>query len=616
MAAVPARHKRPLVWAIPAAIVLAAAVLFWLFFPGKAAPPEYEITPMTFDAGVSWFPAFSPDGRMFAYASDRAGAGNSDIWVQQIAGGPPLRLTNDPADERAPSFSPDGSRIVFHSGRDGGGIYEIATLGGAERLIAPRGHHPRLSPDGAWISVVEVPATLETRLTKMFLIPAKGGTPVPFQPDFSIVGLASASAPVWSPDGKDIIFNGRKADDPATLDWWVAPAAGGPAVRTDAHRALSLPQVWQTPYAWTGPYIYFSTGSTVEGVNLFRVRIDDQSFKVGGPAERITSGAGMQYLGSVLPDGRLLYANLNWVANIYTLEARPDQGLVSGSPVAVTEDLFAKLDPSLSRDGSRLAYSAFGGIQKSSFQVRLKDLAGGDERIIPMNSRQYGQTPRISPDGSALSYRDSVEGSVRTFIVKDKETSGREVCDSCFILGFFADPNFALVREKEGRQLLRYGIATGERTVILEVISGRIVEPALSPDDRWLAFVLNKPDGRVAMYIAPLSGSPAAMPAAEKDWVLLFEDDRYLGSPAWSPAGNHLFYLSERDGACSLWAQKLEPGSKGADGATRLVYRPTQGGINLNFPRGNGTVAVAKDKLALWMGEAKGNIYLATPKKK
>ncbi len=324
----------------------------------------------------------------------------------------------------------------------------------------------------------------------------------------------------------------------------------------------------------------------------------------------------MQYLGSVLPDGRLLYANLNWVANIYTLEARPDQGLVSGSPVAVTEDLFAKLDPSLSRDGSRLAYSAFGGIQKSSFEVRLKDLAGGDERIIPMNSRQYGQTPRISPDGSALSYRDSVEGSVRTFIVKDKETSGREVCDSCFILGFFADPNFALVREKEGRQLLRYGIATGERTVILEVISGRIVEPALSPDDRWLAFVLNKPDGRVAMYIAPLAGSPAAMPAAEKDWVLLFEDDRYLGSPAWSPAGNHLFYLSERDGACSLWAQKLEPGSKGADGATRLVYRPTQGGINLNFPRGNGTVAVAKDKLALWMGEAKGNIYLATPKKK
>ncbi len=212
---------------------------------------------MTFDAGVSWFPAFSPDGRMFAYASDRAGAGNSDIWVQQIAGGPPLRLTNDPADERAPSFSPDGSRIVFHSGRDGGGIYEIATLGGAERLIAPRGHHPRLSPDGAWISVVEVPATLETRLTKMFLIPAKGGTPVPFQPDFSIVGLASASAPVWSPDGKYIIFNGRKADDAATLDWWVAPAAGGPAVRTDAHRALSLPQVWQTPYAWTGSLYLF-----------------------------------------------------------------------------------------------------------------------------------------------------------------------------------------------------------------------------------------------------------------------------------------------------------------------------------------------------------------------
>ena len=257
VAAVPARRKRPLVWAIPATVVLAAAVLLWLFFPGKAAPPEYEITPMTFDAGVSWFPALSPDGRMFAYASDRAGAGNSDIWVQQIAGGPPLRLTNDPADDRAPSFSPDGSKIVFHSGRDGGGIYEIATLGGAERLIATRGHHPRLSPDGAWISVVEVPATLETRLTKMFLIPAKGGR----RCRFSRISPSSAWPRVRPRSGlgtENISFStaGRPMTHRPSTGGSLRPPAARPCARMRTARCL-CPRPGKAPMP--GPGLLFTS---------------------------------------------------------------------------------------------------------------------------------------------------------------------------------------------------------------------------------------------------------------------------------------------------------------------------------------------------------------------
>jgi Tol biopolymer transport system component len=206
-------------------LAIAAAILLWIFLPRKTGPQEFEITRLTFDSGMSWNPAFSPDGKMMAYASDRGEDGNLDIWVQQLAGGTPLRLTTDPADDNAPSFSPDGSRIVLQSDRDGGGIYEVGTLGGAERRVAGRGFYPRYSPDGAWISYVEIPASLDSRLIKMLLMPAQGGTPAPFQPEFNIVGLSAASAPVRSPDGKYLIFNGRRTGDPASLDWWVAPAA-------------------------------------------------------------------------------------------------------------------------------------------------------------------------------------------------------------------------------------------------------------------------------------------------------------------------------------------------------------------------------------------------------
>jgi len=85
---------------------------------------------------------------VIAYASDRGGENNLDIWVQQLAGGEPHQITKNPSDDREPSFSPDGSKIAFRSEREGGGIYVVSTFGGAERKIASEGRRPRFSPNG------------------------------------------------------------------------------------------------------------------------------------------------------------------------------------------------------------------------------------------------------------------------------------------------------------------------------------------------------------------------------------------------------------------------------------------------------------------------------------
>lgn len=103
----------------------------------------------TFD-GFAWP---SPDGRRVAFYSGRDG--NYEIYVMDIDGGSPRRLTVNPGRDASPTWSPDGQWIAFESDRNG--TYDLFVMrpdGGEVRQITSgpaNDYFPYFSPDGLWL---------------------------------------------------------------------------------------------------------------------------------------------------------------------------------------------------------------------------------------------------------------------------------------------------------------------------------------------------------------------------------------------------------------------------------------------------------------------------------
>lgn len=549
VAAAPARaRRRPwLVIALAAAVLAAGGAVLLLMKPA-AAPPPAQPERITFESGVAFYPAISPDGNMIAYSSDQNG--NMDIYVRQRSGQQTIRRTQDPAPDWYPAFSPDGSKIVFRSERDGGGIYVAEALGGVERRIADGGRLPSFSSDGSTIVYLVVSAL--TRIGKMFLVPAAGGAPRPFLPEFNIPPRgASHSAPLWSADGKSIFFDGQKPGDPDGSGWWLAPAAGGPAERIKPPaRGTSMIRV---VLAWWNNDIYYTEGSTIGGMSLYRASISKSSRPEAGLPQLITSPSGMQYGASISSDGRMIFSTMAPTPNIWSVALKSSDGTAAGPPEPVTSDSMGKIDVSASANGSKCAWTAYSTQQT---EIRIRDMTTGREETVSCSNNTINVFPRLSPDGSRLAYSDLVDRKRITYIT-ESGAAPQPMGSGGIVYGFFSKTGEVLTAS--GDQLFRQDTAGSGRRLILDTAGqGELIDIALSPSDRWVAFTLALPDGTGGLYLAKVGDQPAAAGA----WTNLDNDRNYLGSPTWSSDNKILYYGSNRDGFVCVWAQRITDDGK------------------------------------------------------
>lgn len=234
---------------------------------------------------------------------------NWDIWLFEAEGGPPSRLTNNPALDYNAVFSPAGRWIVFTSERGGNADLYAFDLedwhAPAVRLTrrAAMDDAAAISPDGSRLAFVST----RDGVADIFVMPFAPGDTAAEAAAVNLTRGAGGFNPAFSPDGRRIAFSRAvpftMAGDPAAND---IGNFGGDVFVMDLDggnvRRLSQPGALSGSPAWS-----------LDGKAIYYHRVDFESAEIRVVAADGSDDVPLVPFGlspAVRPDGRVGFFRL------------------------------------------------------------------------------------------------------------------------------------------------------------------------------------------------------------------------------------------------------------------------------------------------------------------
>ncbi len=533
-------------WFRPALVALSLAIATALVFlwavrarfgrpTAEPSPTDMRVIRLTDLPGLEESPAISPDGRSVAFTAGVSG--KRQVFVQLLAGGAPLQITRDTVDHEYPRWSLDSSSILYFSpavsGTVQGSIWEIPALGGVPRRVVNSVGCADISPTDGRLALFR----LAKEGIQLVTAPTEGSR-------FDVVAEFAPATyylyPRWSPDGRWIAF---QRGDNIRFDIFVAPVTGGePHQLTHDNNMMSgfawLPDstgiVYSSSRGGTMPYLptlslwqvtlrdghvrqlvsgetsYMSPDISKSGailVSRMKLQTDIWKFPVDGlPAEntrrgvRVTRQTGQVLTPTASPGDKEVaflsdsggHANI-WVVNtesggLRQITHERDPNVAVGVPV-------------WSPDGHAIAFVSSRGNQGLTFGVWVVDSDGSNLR----NVGNPGLGPAWSPDGRWV-YYSTWSGVAATAVVLKKVPADGGLAVTVRterlrnVIGLHGATLYYLVERPfvDGTPESEIRAATPEDApfrVLARIPSSRapiwqIVNPALSPDGKWLAQAL------------------------------------------------------------------------------------------------------------------------------
>jgi len=427
---------------------------------------------------------FSQDGDYVFYVVYQKNGTFAELYRVPVLGGPPVKLLDDI--DTAPAFSPDGKRFAFVRGlpQEGAAAIFIANADGTgERRLAAMPQPVTFaytglswSPDGARIVVPVQRTAIESQAHLALVTVADGSIARLGDKEFQQIGMVA-----WLGDGSGVVFDAseREVGPGAPGQIWIASYPDGSVRRVTSDlnnytsigtspggRALVAVQqelranLWVAEKGdersarrltsttggregvagidWTNDGIIYGASTT----GSWDLWISDPD---GGNARRITTDAGTEGLPVVSPDGtRLAYvANRAgsydiWISgvdgadpkrltdglSIVVVQFAPDGSLVyiynegrvphvvrqpledgggqvqllSADAVKRITDGLARFQPLLILPGGERMLISFMDAEARASRYAIARLDGSEWTRLPMVGRQ----PRLAPDGKGI----------------------------------------------------------------------------------------------------------------------------------------------------------------------------------------------------------------------
>jgi eukaryotic-like serine/threonine-protein kinase len=519
IAVVPARSIRiveRIAWALAVILLAGLATFLWFRPQAPARAVQFQINPpeSTFLGtsggglgGAAGGGVVSPDGtRLLFLATDSSG--KTFLWLRSLdsSAARPLPGTEGAA---FPFWSPD-SRLVgfFAAGR----LKKMDATGGPAQTICDVRGIPRGVAWGRDIIVFSsgAPATF-------YRVSVEGGTPAPI-PKLDAMQGALPSWPHFLPDGRHFVYWSRKTTD------------GGGGINLGSIEQGFVKRLLDSDtnavYETSGFLLFVREGT------LLRQRFDLDTQEASGEATPVAEQVlnNLEYgLGafSVSKTGVLTYQSGSDVSTQFVWMDR------SGRLIERVGQAGNYRQVALSPDETRLAY-----VNNNDRDIWILDLQRQNRSRLTIKGG--AASPTWSPDGLKVMYRTVYDGGK----VLERNASGVGT-EQVLFDGIINGPSQI---SSDGKFLLYFAVPSGQmaQDVYVMPLTGERkampvvhtqfteVEPRLSPDVRWLAYVSND-TGRNEIYVQPF-------PPTGAKWQVSNNGGR---QPIWRADGKELFFVSD-----------------------------------------------------------------------
>jgi len=441
---------------------------------------------LTSHEGTESFPKFSPDGRTVAFTAeyDR----NLDAYTVPVEGGEPARLTWHPLPDQVAEWYPDGQAILLRSRRASAMLrydrfFKVPARGGfVETLPLPTGGYATLSPDGGQIAYVS--PSYDNRTWKRY----RGG-----------------DAPqIWTHDFR------RNVSEKIT-DW---PG----------------PNEWPM---WHGRTIYYASDRGGRTANLWAYDLDRKTHRqVTRFDEYDVKWPSLGSDAIVFENGGYLYVLELAGEKLQKLQVLvPDDKPAARAEYRNVSPWITDLD--LSPSAKRAVFAARGDL----FTVPAEK---GDVRLLVGTPGARERDPAWSPDGKWIAYLSDQTGEYEVWVTgSDGRTAPRQVTTGGNTFRFaprWSPDSKKLAFSDKTLTLWWCDVATGKLTKVDKGEHGEIHDYAWAPDSKWLAYSKANAAGVQLLQLYALGGAVTTVSNGMTDDF----------SPAFDPAGDHLYFVSRR----------------------------------------------------------------------